>query len=117
MVVTGSQTVTILSGASLSGAIDLQGARLFAILMPSGWTAAGLTFQAGVSLSGTFYNLFDSDGSEVAVASAAAVADQYIQLTNPARWLGIRYLKVRSGTAGAAVNQGADRTISLIAVQ
>ena len=113
MIHTGNQTATIANGASLSGAIDLQNARLFALHMPADWTAANLTFS--VSSNGTTYNdLYDSDGTEVTVTAAE---DRYIVITNPSRWLGIRWLMVRSGTSGAAVNQGAERLITVVSVQ
>ena len=109
-----NKTATIANGASLSGAVDLgAGAILAGIQMPAAWTAASLTFQ--VSADGvTYANKFDALGTEYSVASAAAAASQYIALP-PADWLGVRYVKVRSGTAAAAVNQGAERALTLVA--
>lgn len=102
----------IASGGSLSGAIDLGDHRLFAIQMPASWTTAGLTFQA--SYDGvTFADVLESEATEVAVSAAAS---KYIVIQNPARWLGIRYLKIRSGTSASAVNQGAERTLQVIGV-
>lgn len=102
----------ITNGTSLSSAIDLGSSRLFAIQIPSSWTTANLTFQA--SADGAVYaNLFDSTGTEVTVNAAAS---EYIVFAVPATWLGIRYLKVRSGTSGTPVNQAADRNINLISV-
>lgn len=111
MIAEGFATATIASGASLSGSVNLGGGRLFAIMMPADWTAADLTFQASVDGT-TFYNVYDEEDSEVTVQAAE---DRYIIL-EPARWLGVRYLKVRSGTSGSAVNQGADRAITLVQV-
>ena len=103
---------TIASGASLSGAIDLGEARLWAILMPGTWTAASLTFQA--SLDGINYaNLFDNTGTEVTWAAAAS---QFQYELFPAKWLAIRWLKIRSGTAGVPVNQGGARILTVVAV-
>lgn len=100
---------TIANGQSLSDAIDLGGLRLVSIVMPSAWTAANLTFQ--VSHDGTTYNnLYDAGGSEVTTTAAAS---RYIYL-DPAFWSGIRFLKVRSGTSGAAVAQGAERLVTLV---
>ena len=113
----GAPTTTfnavIANGASLSGVVELGDSRLFAVQMPTAWTAGNLTFQ--VSDDGTdFYDLYDSDGSEVVVTAGGA--SRVIQLTNPARYLGLRWLKVRSGTTGTPVNQGAERTLVLICV-
>lgn len=100
-------TATILSGASLSDAIDLSGRNLTGILLPATWTTADLTFS--VSLDGTTYaDLHDAAGEYVAVAAASV----FIGL-NIAALMGFRYLKVRSGTSGTPVNQAADRSIVL----
>ena len=107
-----TQTATILSGASLSGSIDLGTTRLFAIIMPAAWTTANLTFQ--VSADGTTYNnLYDDTGTEVTVTAAAS---QYIVISSPAKMLGARWFKVRSGTNTSAVNQAADRVVTIVGV-
>lgn len=106
------QAVTIASGQSLSGAIDLGPYRAFAIIMPASWTTANLTFQ--VSADGVNYaNLYDDSGNEVTVTAAAS---RYIIIASPAKMLGVRWAKVRSGTSGSPVTQGADRAISLVGV-
>lgn len=110
-----SQTfpATIANAGSLSGAIDLGATHLFAIrLDPTAWTAASLTFQA--SIDGTnFFNLYDNFGSEV----GWTVAAQTIVLNaSPAQWLGIRWLKIRSGTASSPVAQGAARALTVVGV-
>lgn len=105
-------TATIANNASLSGAVDMGTNRLFAIVMPSSWTTANLTFQ--VSADGAnYYDLYDDAGTEVTFTAAAS---RVIQNTNPGRWLGFRFLKIRSGTTGTAVNQGGARTITIIGV-
>jgi hypothetical protein len=97
--------VTILSGASLSDSIDLQGARPVSLRLPAAWTAASITFQA--SEDGiTFGDLYNALGE----VTYPAAASRFISLT-PQDFLGCRAIKVRSGTAGTPVNQGADRTI------
>ena len=106
-----SVAVTIASGASLSAEVDLESRILCAIDMPADWDAANLTFQASYNTGGTFDNLYDQYGTEKTVTAAA---DRYISLDDPAFWLGVRYLKVRSGTAASAVNQNAARTIYLV---
>lgn len=104
-------TATIANGASLSGAIDLSTGKLARIAMPASWTAANLTFQA--SYDGATYNdLYDQNGTEYTVTAAASRSI----LVPFADFIGIRYLKIRSGTSGAAVNQGADRTLNLVLV-
>lgn len=101
--------VTIANGGSLSGAIDLAGRTAIRLLMPAAWTAAVLTLQ--FSPDGvTYNNVYDSFGTEYTIQAAASRAILLV----PADFLGVRYLKLRSGTAGAAVNQGADRAITVV---
>jgi hypothetical protein len=101
-------TVTIANGASLSGAVDLGGRKLVAIIMPDAWTAASLTFQG--SVDGTnFFNVYDG-----ATERTLAVAANYYSALNIADWVGFRWVKIRSGTAGTAVNQAAERVLTLV---
>jgi len=103
---------TIATEESLSAEIDLGAGRvLCGIDMPADWTAANLTFQASYNSGGTFDNLYDQYGTEKTVTAAE---DRFIPLDDPAFWMGVRYLKVRSGTAASAVAQGAERVIQLI---
>lgn len=100
---------TIANGASLSASIDLESQSLVGIHMPATWTAANLTFQ--VSEDGTtFDNLYDVNGVEKTINAAAS---RYIYVS-PAEWVGVRFIKVRSGTSAAAVNQGAAANIQLV---
>ena len=104
-----TRTVVIASGASLSGAVDLGGRKLAAIVMPSGWDAAGMTFQASPD-GVTYYNVYDGATER----GLTVAADYYSALNVSSGWVGIRWLKIRSGTAGSAVNQTAERTLTLV---
>lgn len=111
---TGTQNTTIHAGQSVSDAVDLAESRAAAIAVPVGWTAAGLSFQ--VSDDGqTFLELADSSGALVSIAQANVAADRLIML-DPAIFSFVRWLKVRSGTAAAAVNQAVDRALTLMTV-
>lgn len=101
-------TLTIASGASLSDALNLGGNILLGFYMPASWTTAAVTFAA--SEDGVTYSPVVKDGSELSVTAAAG---QYIVLF-PADFMGIRYLRLRSGTSSAAVNQGAARDLTII---
>jgi hypothetical protein len=105
-------TVTILNSTSLSTAsVDLCHEQLVGIIMPAAWDAAALTFQG--SIDGSTWGEVRSAGAAFTVASADAIASALVLLDShvtPA----IRFLKVRSGTSGAAVNQTADRVITLL---
>jgi len=115
-VVSGDQGDTseavIANGESLSDAIDLGSARLGGLYLGAGWTAADLTFQA--SFDGiNFFDLYDASGAEVTVDADESRA---IAL-DAALFRPFRRLKLRSGTAAAAVAQAAERTITLALVQ
>lgn len=96
----------IASGASLSGVIDIDGGLAYSLHMPSAWTTANLTFQASYDGT-TFNNVYDDAGNEVTVTAAASRA-----ITILSNYLTpFKYIKIRSGTSGSAVNQAADRAI------
>ena len=100
--------VTIANGQSLSDAAQIGAGTLVGIQLPT-FTSAALTFQG--SFDGQTY-VEVVDASNTAVSFTATTGALYIKA--PADLVGIPYLKVRSGTSGAAVNQGAARTISLV---
>lgn len=107
-----ANVATIANGASLSDGknISIKGASIVGIVMPASWTAADLTFQG--SLDGTtWYELVTTTGAAVTIASPAA--GTWIAI-NPGDFAGVPWLKVRSGTSGAAVNQGGARTITIV---
>jgi hypothetical protein len=104
--------VTIASGQSLSGVGDLRGYQLVGISFPAGWTAADVTLQTAADPDDTYLNVFYGT-TELTIDAAA---DQHTVI-DPDSTAGLgSYVKVRSGPAGAAVNQAADRIIKLIAI-
>lgn len=113
----GSTSATIANGASLSGVVDLTGVILAGFFMPAAWTSAAITFQASPDYDDddtvTFADMYNASGTEYTIASANAVASRFIAL-DPRDFAGVRFLKIRSGVAGAGVNQGAARTFVLM---
>lgn len=106
-------TVTILNGASLSDAATLDGKSVVAVITPTAWTAAALTFLK--SIDGTNFGETSDKTGEISVASAGIQtgARTWIDL-DPALFANAQAIKLRSGTRSAAVNQGADRVITLV---
>jgi len=102
--------VTIANGTSLSGAVDLGGARLVAFQMPAAWTAADVTFTASSTAAGTYGKVRDKDNNELKATSPAVNEIVVLPVNDTA---GLRYLKVRSGTAAVPANQGGDRVLTL----
>ena len=103
-------TATISSGSALSDEINLKGKALVGLIMPSAWTTANITFQAGYGSSPTYNDVYDQDGGEITIIAAAS---QQIMI-DPSFSLALEDVKVRSGTTGTPVNQGADREVVLI---
>lgn len=109
--VPSTTTATIASGdaTGLSGIVDCRDGRAAHLVMPSSWTAADLTFQT--SYDGTvFSNLYDAFGSEYIVKAAASRAI-ILPLVD---FLGVTYIRVRSGTSAAPVTQSAARGIVVV---
>jgi hypothetical protein len=103
------QQQIIPNGTALSPAFTLNGEDLIGILMPAAWTAANITFQTSPDAV-TWANVFDQGGVEVVLTSPAAT--NYIYLT-PLVANGFLYIRLRSGTNALAVNQGADRIMTV----
>jgi len=104
-------TGTIANGASLSGAIDLRAVGTpVALQTDAAWDTNAITFQG--SYDGSVYTNLRSMGVEVSVPGVVASSLEGLDLHE---FLGLRYLKVRSGTAAAPVNQVGDTVITIIA--
>lgn len=105
--------VAIANGASLSGAANLDGKALVAVITPAAWTGAAITFKKSPD-GVTYYPVYDKN-AEVSVAAAviAAAERRWIDL-DPTLMVGASYLKLNSGLNGADVAQGAARTLTLV---
>jgi len=106
-------TATILSGASLSDVVELNDSVLAAIETPAAMTGTSFTFQGSFDKQ-NFFNVYDDSGVEVSVTSAAS---RFIIINSPSKFLGMKFLKIRSGTSGAPTAEGADRAINIYSVK
>ena len=105
----------IANGESLSAAVALGtgGARqLVGIQMPAAWTTASLTFA--VSFDGTTYVPLYWDGAEYTILAAGGADASLGVSLEPSAFAGWPFVKVRSGVAATAVNQGAERTLVVL---
>ena len=110
------KTATIALNGTQSNAIDLEGYQLAALIMPAAWTASGgITFLASDALDGTYGPVYDDTGTEVKVTAAAsgAAGTRIPIVQNAVALASLRFIKLRSGVAGAEVAQGAERVITL----
>lgn len=112
-VLKGQQSVadcTITAAGSLSAAIDLGVYRLVGITLPATFEPTTLSFQS--SYDGTTWNnVYDSTGAEKTIT--VGVSRRVI--LSPADFYGVRWVKIRGGTAAAPVVVAADRVAKLIA--
>lgn len=103
------RTVTILNGQSLSEEIFIGDAVVVAVQPDSAWNTAAISFQGRTENNALGTLKFE--GSEL--IATAIDSEEYVTFT-PGKFAGVEYLKVRSGTNGAAVNQTGDSVITLI---
>jgi hypothetical protein len=105
---------TIPNGTAVSNGFQLHDHNSIILTTPAAWTAAVLTFD--VSLDGvTWYPLYDDAAAEVSIASATIGASRAIAAaTILNKVLGATWVRLRSGAAGAPVNQGAARAFGVI---
>jgi hypothetical protein len=103
---------TIQQGESLSDGVDCSGGNIVRITVPQEFTQANLTFQS--SSNGDLYNdLYDAKGNEITMV---AKPDTTIIIEAPwARSLG--WLKFRSGTRSAPVEQTKDTVLFAVAIE
>lgn len=103
---------TIANAASVSDVACLNGVAIIGIIMPAAWTAAALTVEVsadGTNFTGLAYN--DAGGQCNSIATPAPGSAYAFSL---AGLLPYRYVRLRSGTTAAPVNQAADRIITVI---
>ncbi|MGH2403837.1 MAG: hypothetical protein ACRDGN_05155 [bacterium] len=103
---------TIPNAQAVSDIVPIGTRGILGILMPAAWTAAAITFSAGVD-GAAVSDVTDAAGAEIAIASAGAVAGKFVLA--PASIAALRgFVRVRSGTGAAPVNQGAQRLLTLV---
>jgi len=105
------QTATIAASASLSGAIALNSAFPVGLLVPTGWTAANITFQGSID-GGTTYNTARTSGGSEVTVNVTLAGDNYN--LNPLDFALYTHVKIRSGTFAAAVTQAASVSLSFV---
>jgi len=106
-------TATIADDGNLSAAVEIPyGYRLAAIVMPSTWDTATLTFTVSTTAGGTYTQLY-YDGNVYTLSEAAASRNITV---NPVALYPWRYIKIQSGTVASAVSQttGTTRVFTLV---
>jgi hypothetical protein len=96
--------VTIANGQTESAEVDLAGRVPVGLFVDGTLTGTTVTFLAARVTAGDFLPVQDGEGAAYSVTVAS---DQYIPL-DPSKFWGVRFLKVKSGSA-----EGAARTVYL----
>lgn len=102
--------VDIAANAAFTNTINVGGLRLFAIVMPTDWTSANLTFQISTDGGTSWKNLKDQKGNEVTALTEASAC---IAL-DATQFAAFQYIRLRSGTNSTPVTQTATRTLQLL---
>lgn len=92
------RTATIANGEQLSDVVDVGKGTLAGLFIPSALTGTAITFFVCDTEGGTYLELQAGAGSAFSVTVAAS---KYIAL-DPTKFVGLRYIKLRSGTAEGA---------------
>jgi hypothetical protein len=102
--------------ASLSTVLTKKHYKEMAIFLPSNWVTAAITFVGCDTPDGTFNQIVNADDvGETTIASVAA--SKVISLNGEIRdaMAAIPYIKLRSGTLTAPVDQGStDKVITIV---
>jgi hypothetical protein len=110
-----SKTATIASGAAVSGVVDLAGCLLSGFIMPAAWTAAVLTLDVSVDGTNLFPVFQTTSTTETELSYAVTINRAYP--VDSSLFIGVRYVRLRSGLVAAAVNQAQARAITLLTAQ
>ncbi|MEP6587515.1 MAG: hypothetical protein ABJA84_02000 [Polaromonas sp.] len=105
-------TATIANAASVSDVIDLTTTALLGFVAPAAWTAAALNIEASPDNTTWAPAVIGSDST--AVSSWASVTAGNAYAVDAVSMLPFRYIRFRSGTSAAPVNQGASRAFVVI---
>ena len=97
----------IAASSSLGAAVDLRYGAVVGFYFDA-WTTAAMTLQASRD-NVNWFNVLNYDGTEWQVQPAAS---SFVNLS-PLELQGARFIRPRSGTAAAAVNQVADANITI----
>ncbi len=94
---------TILSGATVSSAVDLRGLDMLAFILPAAFTGTTIAFQMSpTAIDGTYYSCYNTTDAIM----QATVTQGRAYFITPQDLAGIRFIKLVSGSA-----EGANRTI------
>lgn len=102
-------TIAASDATGLSAGVKLENGRPVRLHCPAAWDTAAMTFM--VSHDGINYaDLYDEYGSEISYQPVAGKSMRIPVID----FIGVGWLKIRSGTSAAPVTQTADRAFTLV---
>lgn len=85
---------TIADNAQVTDAMNFQGMAGGGFILPAGFLSTSVGFTVGLTSSGTFYTLEDSDGAAIAMTVEASKAYSF-----PAELFGWPFVKMTTGSS------------------
>lgn len=101
-----NKTFTFNESSALSDTVDLGTQKICTLVLPANIDGASITFVGG-GTDTTMQNLYDWEGSEL-TATIAENTNVKLDLT---KFVGIRYLQLRTGTSATPVVQDTATTV------
>lgn len=108
--VASTSSVTISSGSTVSTQFALDGNLLCGFVIPSGYDGGNITIQASDADGGTFYDVYDSNGTVVTATVAGDSRIVNLVGNSLQATASVPYIKIKSTSA-----VGADRVIKVLA--
>ena len=109
------KSVVISVGESISTVLAKAHHSYLSIYLPADWTTAAITFLGCATIDGTYKQIVSStDVSEVNIPAVAASKVVVLDTEFLEALIAIPFLKIRSGTQAAPVNQVAEVEIKII---
>lgn len=112
---------TIPNGTALSGEVNVADGQIVGIIAPAAWTAGGLTMQALTAEPSALPKvpvwgevLVDAASAVWTITAITAGAYYGFAASSPLSLVAPGRVRIRSGTSGVPVNQGADRSGFLV---
>lgn len=98
-------TIDVSDSATVSQAVNLEGATLCGFILPATFTGTTITFQIADEEGGTYVNLYDKTNTQVSFS----VTQGRGYSVDPALFACAQFIKLVSGST-----EGADRVIKLL---
>lgn len=108
--VANTSSVTVSSGSTVSTQFALEGNLLCGFVIPTGYDGGNITVQGSDASGGTFYDIYDSNGTVVTATVAGDSRIVNLVGNSLQAVASVPYIKIKTASA-----VGADRVIKVLA--